>query len=61
MECLYEYINHPYYKPYKSLIYSKVCNVGKKSNYKKFAKRMKKAVKYLPPELEVEIRVTRSN
>lgn len=44
----------------KHLLRSVLSNLGAKHNYKKFAKRIKKAIKYLPPELEVEIRVTRS-
>jgi hypothetical protein len=35
-------------------------NVGKKSNYKKFAKRMRKAIKYLPEEFEVVVRVDKT-
>jgi hypothetical protein len=56
---LYDYMTHPLYSDFKSCIESRISNAGKKSNYKKFAKRMEKAIKYLPKELEVVVRVER--
>lgn len=56
----YDYINSSEFSKHKSMIESRMSNVGKKSNYKKFAKIMKKAVKYLPQELEVIVREERS-
>jgi hypothetical protein len=58
MEAFYDYVKSGKFPT--SLIRSVVGNYGGKPNYKKFAKRMKKVLKYLPPELEVEIRVKRS-
>ncbi len=60
IESLNKYISSPQWKAYKFFIESQIANVGKKSNYKKFAKIMKKAVKYLPQELEVIVRAERS-
>lgn len=59
IESFYAYIHSSNFKKYGFLIESQLSNVGKKSNYKKFAKRIKKAVKYLPKGLEVIVRVER--
>ena len=60
MESVYSYMNSLQYGWCKSLIEAHASNVGKKANYKKFAKRMKKAVKYLPKGIEVVVRAERS-
>ena len=57
----YDYINSSEFSKHKSMIESRMSNVGKKSNYRKFAKIMKKAVKYLPQELEAIVREERSD
>lgn len=59
IEDLYAYINSPTWEQWRFLIEAQASNVGKKSNYKKFAKRMKKAIKYLPEGLEVIVRAER--
>lgn len=45
----------------KEALRSVVYNIGVKGNYDKFAKRLKRIIKYLPPELEIEIRVRRAD
>lgn len=58
VESFYDYIN--LYGWSKNLTEAHASNVGKKANYKKFARKMKKAVKYLPKGIEVIVRVERS-
>ena len=60
VESFYAYINSCPYGWGKSLIEAHASNVGKKANYKKFARKMKKAVKYLPKGIEVIVRAERS-
>ena len=57
-EAFYDYVKSGKFP--KRFLKSVLFNIRAKHNYKKFAKRIKKAIKYLPPELEVEIRVKRS-
>lgn len=66
IEGLYAYINSPTWKFYKHFIEVQISGPGKKSNcrkcaksYLKFAKRMKKAAKYLPEGIEVIVRAER--
>ena len=58
LEAFYDYVKSGNFP--KRFLRSVLYNIRAKHNYKKFAKKIKKAIKYLPPELEVEIRVIRS-
>ena len=60
LEVFDKYVNHPNHNDYRYFYESRMSNVGKKSNYKKFAKRMRKAIKYLPEEFEVVVRVDKT-
>lgn len=59
MEMFYDYVMSDTFPKY--MLRSVVLGFGTKQNYKKFAKKLKKALKYLPPEIEVEIRVERKD
>lgn len=59
LDNLDHYMTSSVYVCLKDSIESTISNVGKKSNYKKFVKRLKKAVKYLPSGLEVVVRAGR--
>lgn len=57
IEAFYDYVKSGKFP--KHLLRSVSSNIRAKHDYKIFAKIMNRAIKYLPPELEVEIRVIR--
>lgn len=66
IEGLYAYVNSPTWESYKHFIEAQTSGSIKKPNarklaksYRKFAKKMKKAIKYLPEGLEVIVRAER--
>lgn len=54
VEALYDYIKSGIFP--RQYLKSTLSNGGAKRNYKKFVKLLKKAVKYLPPEIEVTVK-----
>lgn len=42
---------------WRNALHAEVVNVGKKSNFKVFVKRLKKAVEYLPSGMVVEVNI----
>ena len=67
IEGLYAYINSPTWESYKHFIEVQISGPCQKLNgrksaksYLKFAKRMKKAAKYLPEGIEVIVRAERN-
>ena len=57
IEAFYDYFKSGKYPTrFLKSVCCNVCNKKLKYNYKKFANRINKAIKYLPPELEIEIR-----
>ena len=57
IDALYEYINSPHWCQYAPCIKSTLVNYTcKKCNHKKAAKFLKKASKFLPYELVIEVK-----
>lgn len=58
IEALYSYCDSRKWKPYCELFVSRLYNYeGKKFNYKKAVKYLKKAAKFLPLEFTIDVEV----
>ena len=54
---LYEYTKSETWEPFKPNMKSKLSNNGKKFNYKKAVKHLKKAASLMPLEFTIEVKV----